>query len=443
MTPQELSSEEDRFSTSFIGLEEDFYTDLTLETYLNAISRSEPVMPAVESREETSAKHRGRALQSAVKKLAAIELKGKEHVEEYVRCQYRAYCSPNTIRNSQMGLETFLVYVEGTGKKDLQEIQRQDIEGFVEHEQDRGMKLSTVKNRLAIVKAFLRFMQEKGLIGEEVFPWKLKIKVHDALPRAIDPEHVDRLLGVSASERDRAMIMLLLRTGMRIPDILLFGGVVVAPEHEKALRDEVERVKGKYGGSRLPIKWNFKDLKSLYQASKREEKYDRLLKESKAWRKEIFEALADLQFTIIIACIESHSTKRDVIKIRKNELASFVYSNGLMRFGLLVREKRPQRAEVILDWPDQGDPSPFDREYASAYSRGKTIDYGIPYKCGNLCSLNFLDSSVYARMRHSCLLQFSDLILGATREFIECALGKKEQGFGLDLIKIVRSRFRG
>jgi integrase len=220
MTPQELLSEEDRFSTSFIGLEEDFYTDLTLETYLNAISHSEPVIPAVESREENSAKHRGRALQSAVKKLAAIELKGKEHVEEYVRCQYRAYCSPNTIRNSQKGLETFLVYVEGTGKKDLEEIQRQDIEGFVEHEQDRGMKLSTVKNRLAIVKAFLRFMREKGLIGEEVFPWKLKIKVPDALPRAVDPEHVDRLLAVSASERDRAMIMLLLRTGMRIGELL-------------------------------------------------------------------------------------------------------------------------------------------------------------------------------------------------------------------------------
>jgi integrase/recombinase XerD len=220
MTRQELSSEEDRFSTSFIGLEEDFYTDLTLETYLNAISHSEPVLPAVESREETSAKHRGRALQSAVKKLAAIELKGKEHVEEYVRCQYRAYCSPNTIRNSQIGLENFLVYVEGTGKKDLEEIQRQDIEGFVEHEQDRGMKLSTVKNRLAIVKAFLRFMQEKGLIGEEVFPWKLKIKVPDTLPRAMDPEHVDRLLAVSGSERDRAMIMLLLRTGMRIGELL-------------------------------------------------------------------------------------------------------------------------------------------------------------------------------------------------------------------------------
>ena len=82
------------------------------------------------------------------------------------------------------------------------------------------MKLSTVKMRLGIVKAFLRFMAEKGLIGEEVFPWKLKIKLPDTLPRAMDPEDVERLLAAPGTERDRAMILLLLRTGMRIGELL-------------------------------------------------------------------------------------------------------------------------------------------------------------------------------------------------------------------------------
>ena len=99
------------------------------------------------------------------------------------------------------------MYLQGPGKRDLEEIERRDIEGFVEHEQDRGLKLSTVKTRLAIVKAFLRFMAEKGLIGEEVFPWKLKIKLPETLPRAMDPEDVDRLLASPGSERDRAMII--------------------------------------------------------------------------------------------------------------------------------------------------------------------------------------------------------------------------------------------
>ncbi len=220
MTPQELPLKKDPVSTSFVSAEEDFFTDLTLGTYLEAISHHEPLIPPLDEHEADSAKRRSRMLDQAVKKLALMEFEGKEYVEEYVRCQHRSYCSPNTIRNSQMALESFMLYLEETGKKAFEEIEKRDIEGFVEHQQDRGLKLSTVKTRLATIKAFLRFMKEKGLIGEEVFPWKLKIKVPETLPRALDPEDVDRLLAASVSVRDRAMIMLLLRTGMRIGELL-------------------------------------------------------------------------------------------------------------------------------------------------------------------------------------------------------------------------------
>ena len=42
----------------------------------------------------------------------------------------------------------------------------------------------------------------------------------DILPRAMDPEDVERLLKTEAGARDRAMILLLLRTGMRIGELL-------------------------------------------------------------------------------------------------------------------------------------------------------------------------------------------------------------------------------
>jgi integrase/recombinase XerD len=220
MTPQELCPEKDQFATSFIDSVEDFSTDLTLATYLEAISHDESLIQSFDEREADSAKRRGQELAYAVNKLACTEFRGKQYVQEYVRCQHRSCCSPNTIRNSYQGLEAFLAYLQGEGISDLQKVDRKDIEGFVEHEQDRGLKLSTVKMRLGIVKAFLRFMAEKGLIGEEVFPWKLKIKLPDTLPRAMDPEDVERLLAAPGTERDRAMILLLLRTGMRIGELL-------------------------------------------------------------------------------------------------------------------------------------------------------------------------------------------------------------------------------
>jgi len=111
----------------------------------------------------------------------------------------------------------------------------------VEHEQDRGLKLSTVRLRLAVVKAFMRFMIEQGIVKEEVFPWKLKIKMPEVLPRAMDPEDVDRLLAAGVGVRDRAMILLLLRTGMRIGELLSTRVMDVIMRERKILIFEADK----------------------------------------------------------------------------------------------------------------------------------------------------------------------------------------------------------
>ena len=76
-----------------------------------------------------------------------------------------------------MSLEAFLKFFKARGKSSIEEIARDDLEGFVEHEQDRGLKLSTVRLRLANLKAFLRFLIEEGVVPSDVFPWKLTIKM--------------------------------------------------------------------------------------------------------------------------------------------------------------------------------------------------------------------------------------------------------------------------
>jgi len=70
------------------------------------------------------------------------------------------------------------------------------------------------------VHGFLGFLVEREVIHPNVLRKKVRVKVPEALPRAIDPEDVKTLLAVINHVRDRAMILMLLRTGMRIGELL-------------------------------------------------------------------------------------------------------------------------------------------------------------------------------------------------------------------------------
>lgn len=141
-------------------------------------------------------------------------------VEQYLRDQYRRHCRPSTIQHSYGTINSFLSFLRNTGRTHLEEITRKDLEAFIEYEQDRGLKASTVRTRLRILNAFLRFLIESDVIRPEVLSKRMIIKVPDALPRAMDPDDVKQLLFVIKEVRDRAMILVLLRTGMRIGELL-------------------------------------------------------------------------------------------------------------------------------------------------------------------------------------------------------------------------------
>lgn len=160
------------------------------------------------------------SFQALIKKFSKQDMIGKSHIEMYLRSQYIRNYRLNTFINLYVALIPFSKYLREIGKDDLEDVRRHDVEGFIEHEQDRGLKMSTVKTRLAILKAFFRYLLERGAVNQDVFPWKMKVKLPEALPRAMDPEDVDRLLAMSVDVRNRAMILLLLRTGMRIGELL-------------------------------------------------------------------------------------------------------------------------------------------------------------------------------------------------------------------------------
>jgi integrase/recombinase XerD len=161
-----------------------------------------------------------KALQWALQRVATWKLPGKEHVGEYFRTMYRRNFRPSTYQGTLTAVHDFLVVVRDSGKTRLEEIIKNDIEVFIEQGQDRGLKLSTVRTRLHCVNAFLGYAMDAGIISTDVLARRIRLRKPDTLPRAMDPDDVKQLLMVIDHPRDRAMIMVLLRTGMRIGELL-------------------------------------------------------------------------------------------------------------------------------------------------------------------------------------------------------------------------------
>jgi Site-specific recombinase XerD len=161
-----------------------------------------------------------KALHWALDRLAGWDLPGQEHVAEYLRGMYRRNFRPRTYGSSLRVIYDFLRGVRDSGKSCLEEITKNDIEVFIEHEQDRGLMLSTVRTKLHCVNAFLGYAIDTGVVSAAVLARRIRLKKPETLPRAMDPDDVTQLLSVIGNPRDRAMIMILLRTGMRIGELL-------------------------------------------------------------------------------------------------------------------------------------------------------------------------------------------------------------------------------
>ncbi len=155
-----------------------------------------------------------------LQKLFRLELPAKEHFENYMRHKWRLNHKRSTLQGSFASVRLFLELYGKSGKRDLKEIERADLEAFIEDLQDCGLKISTVRTKLACLIAFLHFLTEQEVISGDVLKKRIKLKLPELLPRAMHPADVRKLLSVIDDIRDRALILLLLRTGIRIGEAL-------------------------------------------------------------------------------------------------------------------------------------------------------------------------------------------------------------------------------
>ena len=227
MTQKSLSREKLKVSRVIDSFDtkdqfKDRYVQSDLETYLEALGQSAQSFSSFEDIEKkvSSPKNRAYGFDRILKKLCDLEIPGQEYLEQYLHDQHRRNLRINTLRQSFSSISAFLIFFKNKRGDDVSQIRRQDLEAFIEHEQDRGLKASTVRTRMKSLRPFIHFLIEQGLVQGEVLYKRIFIKVPEPLPRAMDPDDVRNLLSVIDHVRDRAIILVLLRTGMRIGELL-------------------------------------------------------------------------------------------------------------------------------------------------------------------------------------------------------------------------------
>ncbi len=182
-----------------------------------------PTLPILEHKHpalEFEQQKRPRCLKLLLQHLAQSDLPEQTAVKLYLQHKYRQQCHSSTLQSVYTSVKFFLRFIHQKGKTTLQEVSRQDVETFIETQQDRGAKITTVRNRLVTLNTFFRFLVDEGRMDEKILAHKIRLKLPDVLPRAIDPECLRRLIGSICHVRDRALILLLLRTGMRVGELL-------------------------------------------------------------------------------------------------------------------------------------------------------------------------------------------------------------------------------
>jgi integrase/recombinase XerD len=160
------------------------------------------------------------ALGKILKQLVRMDLPGKDHVEAYLRSLTHRNRRPRTLYSRFGTIVFFLEMIRESGRACLEAITRRDVEAFIEREQDRGIMMTTIRTRLVNVQAFLRYLMEEGIVSADLFSRRIRLQLPERLPRAINPDDLRRLLSVIDDIRDRALILILLRTGMRIGELL-------------------------------------------------------------------------------------------------------------------------------------------------------------------------------------------------------------------------------
>ena len=146
-----------------------------------------------------------------------------------------------TVRAYMSDLDDMVAYL---GERSPASITLQDMQGYLNHLNDRGLSASTVCRKLAALKSFFRLGIRNGWAESNPVSEVYAPNREDRLPKHLDTEGVEAMLEAPDNPRDKAILEVLYAAGLRVSELVGLG------DDDVDLEQGTVKVRGKGGRER-------------------------------------------------------------------------------------------------------------------------------------------------------------------------------------------------
>jgi site-specific recombinase XerD len=134
----------------------------------------------------------------------------------YRRFLKRRNYSKKTVTNYLNCLKQFLLWVNVP----IEQVDYPKVLDYIDYQLDRRRSPKTINCHLSRIRLFYDYLiSEQGLKMDNPVREGLCLRLPQPLPKHLKDDQVDRFLGVVHKPRDKAIFMLMLRSGLRVAEV--------------------------------------------------------------------------------------------------------------------------------------------------------------------------------------------------------------------------------
>lgn len=138
-----------------------------------------------------------------------------ECIDRYRRFLKRRNFSSHTVKTYLNILDQFMSWLTVP----LHEITRYQIDSYMDHLMGRRLSPKTITCHLQTIRLFFNYLIDDEGIAMANPITKVSIRLPKPLPRHVKDDEVRRFLAIITDPRDRAMVLLMLRCGLRVEEV--------------------------------------------------------------------------------------------------------------------------------------------------------------------------------------------------------------------------------